>query len=342
MLDERSRQILEAVIQLYISSAGPVGSRAVTKKFPFGLSPATIRNIMSDLEDMGLLRQPHTSAGRVPTDTGYRLYVNTLTAGRLNIEEELETEIYRELEKLRKDIHSFLDNASRMLSQLSHYIGITISPSYLQTTLHKLEIHPYRKNQLAVILFTDEGIIRNRIIPVENDIPRQDLARLAGYINERFAGSTLDEIRRTILHEISRERVICDNLITEALRICRDVFSISDSDVFISGLSGVIDLPDFCDIGKIRGLLRTLEDKHIILNLLEKIADVQGTQVFIGSENPLEEMRQFSLVAATYREGNRPMGAIGIIGPTRMNYSQAISLVDVTARYITAILAENR
>jgi heat-inducible transcriptional repressor len=342
MLDDRSRQILQAVIQLYINSPGPVGSRAITKKFPIGLSPATIRNIMADLEDMGFLRQPHTSAGRVPTDVGYRFFVDALTTERSEADADLAAELQKKLELLRRDVNSFIDNASRMLSELSHYIGISVSPNTNLSTLSRIELVPYRRNQIAVILFTDEAVIRHKIITVEEGISREDLARLAGYINERFAGHTIDDIRKLIVREITRERVLCDNLITEASRICRDVFSISDSDIFISGLSGALNLPDFCDIERIRGLLKTLEDKHIILKLLEKISETEGTQVFIGSENPLDEMKQFSLVAATYREGNRPIGAVAIIGPTRMNYSQAITLVDTTARFITDIFSYYR
>jgi heat-inducible transcriptional repressor len=339
MLDDRSRQILHAVIQLYISSAGPVGSRAVTKKFPIGLSSATIRNIMSDLEEMGFLHQPHTSAGRVPTDIGYRYYVNSLASESSDVDAEFASEVEKKLDLLQKDVHSFLDNASRMLSEISHCIGISMSPGASRTTFSRIELVPFKKNQIAVILFTDEAIIRNKIITVDREFSRNDLNRLSDYINARFAGYSLDDVRKTIAEEISRERVLCDSLITEATRLCRDIFPMSDSDIFISGLSEVLSLPDFCDISRIRGLLRTLEDKHIILKLLEDISDIQGTQVFIGSENLLHEMKQFSLVAATYSEGSRPIGAIGIIGPTRMNYSQAITLVDTTARFITEILS---
>jgi len=342
LLDDRSKQILQAVIQLYINSAGPVGSRAVTKKFPIGLSPATIRNIMSDLEDMGFLRQPHTSAGRVPTDVGYRYYVDSLTTDRPDPDTELASELSRKLELLRTDVNSFLDSASRMLSELSHYIGISVSPNAGQTTLSRIELVPYRKHQIAVILITDEAVIRNRIISVDQEMSREDLNRLAGYINERFGGHTLDDIRKTILEEITDERVLCDGLITEAMSICRNVFPVSESDIFISGVSEALTLPDFCDIGRIRGLLRTIEDKHVILSLLEKISATEGPQVFIGSENPLDELKQFSFVAAPYCEGHRPIGAIAIIGPTRMNYGQAITLVDITAKFITDIFSYSR
>jgi len=339
MLDERSKKILQAVIQCYINTPGPVGSRVVSKKFHFGFSPATIRNIMSDLEEMGYLSQPHTSAGRVPTDSGYRFYVDSLSAEKKQINSALTAELNKKFELLKKDINSFLDDASKMLSELSHYIGITMSPNTSMTTLSKIELLKYRENQLAVILFTDEGIIRNKIVPVDPEISQKELNIIAEYINSRFKGQSLDEIKKLILKEMTRERVLCDSLISEAIRICRTAFSSAPGNIYISGLSEVLRLPEFCDINRIRELLQTLEAKHIIVNLLDNIADSEGTQVIIGAENFLDEMKQFSLVAATYKEGNRPIGTVAIIGPRRMNYQEAISIVDSTAQFITKLLS---
>ncbi len=339
MLDERSRQVLFAVIDCYINSPGPVGSRSVTKQYSFGLSPATIRNIMSDLEEIGYLRQPHTSAGRIPTDSGYRYYVDAITAEKQSLEKGVETDLIQRLELLRKDINLFLDDASRMLSSMSHYIGIAMSPNTSSTTLSRIELIKYRGGQAAVILFTDEGIIRNRIVPVDPELTQQNLNRLAEYINVNFSGSTLDEIKQVIIGEMIREKLLCDNLVDEAIRICRDIFSSSPGNVYISGLSGMLSLPETCDIARIKDLMSAIEDKQIMVNFLDRIADAQGPRIFIGSENPVDEMKKFSLISATYKEGNRPIGAIGIIGPTRMNYQQAISIVDMTAKYITGMLS---
>jgi len=339
MLDERTKQILFAVIQCYINSPGPVGSRVVTKKYSFGLSPATIRNIMSDLEEMGYLRQPHTSAGRVPTDTGYRYYVDSISTESRHINKDFVDGLNRKLELLKKDINAFLDEASRMLSSLSHYIGITMSPNAGSSTLSKIELIKYRDDRLAVILFTDEGLIRNKVFSIDTSLSQKDLNRIASFINSQFSGCTLEEIKKLMVVEMTREKVLCDRLIAEATKICNIVLSTSPGNVYVSGLSEVLALPDFCDIDRIKELLKTIEDKHVIVKLLDKIAGSDGTQVFIGSENPLDEMKKFSLVAATYKEGNRPIGAVGIIGPTRMNYMQAISIVDLTASYITEILS---
>ncbi|MDA8241527.1 MAG: heat-inducible transcriptional repressor HrcA [Nitrospiraceae bacterium] len=339
MLDERTKQVLFAVIQCYINAPGPVGSRVVTKKFSFGLSPATIRNIMSDLEEMGYLQQPHTSAGRVPTDIGYRYYVDSMRSEKRLINKDFLLELNRKLELLKKDINAFLDEASKMLSYLSHYIGVTMSPNTGITTLDRIELIKYRDSQVAVILFTDEGLIKNRIISVDAALSQRDLNRIAAYISSHFSGRTIEEIRKVVVKELAREKVLCDSLVEEAMKICGAVFSASPGNVYISGLSEVLALPDFCDIDRIKELLKTIEDKHIIIKLLDKIADEDGPQVIIGSENPLDEMKTFSIVAATYKEGSRPMGAVGIIGPTRMNYLQAISIVDLTAAYITEMLS---
>ncbi len=339
MLDERSKSVLLAVIQCHINSPEPVGSRAVTKKYPFGLSPATIRNIMSDLEEMGFLAQPHTSAGRVPTDLGYRYYVDTLKDNNPLINNELVSELNNKLEVIRQDINTVLDEASRMLSSLSHYIGISVSPNEATSTLSKIELIKYRENQLAVIMFTDEGIIKNKVIAIDPELSQSNLNRIAEYINAQHAGHTVEEIKEKVINDLSQDRLRCDDLISQAVRICRDVFSSSPGNVYVSGLSEVLQLPDFCDIDKIKELLRAIEDKHIILRLLDQVSDAAGTQIFIGSENPLEEMKKLSMVVSTYREGSRPIGAIAIIGPTRMNYQQAITIVASTANYITDMLS---
>ncbi|MDA8433084.1 MAG: heat-inducible transcriptional repressor HrcA [Nitrospiraceae bacterium] len=340
MLDERTKQVLFAVIQCYINAPGPVGSRVVTKKYSFGLSPATIRNIMSDLEEMGYLQQPHTSAGRVPTDVGYRYYVDSMRAEQRLINKDFLLELNRKLESLRKDINAFLDEASKMLSNLSHYIGVTMSPNTSNTTLARIELIKYRDNQVAVILFTDEGVIKNRIISVDASLSQRDLNRIASYINSHFSGRTVEEIRKVVAKELAREKVLCDSLVEQAMTICGAVFSASPGNLYISGLSEVLALPDFCDIDRIKELLKTIEDKHVIVRLLDKIANAEGPQVIIGSENTLDEMKPFSIVASTYREGSRPMGAVGIIGPTRMNYLEAISIVDLMANYITEMLSD--
>ncbi|MBI5188220.1 MAG: heat-inducible transcription repressor HrcA [Nitrospirae bacterium] len=340
MLDERSKQVLCAVVQSYINTPDPVGSRVVTKRYSFGLSPATIRNIMADLEEMGFLKQPHTSAGRIPTDMGYRFYVDSIVAERNHSNKEFMREIYRRLEILRNDINMLLNETTRTLSLLSHYLGVAMSPKPNMTTLKRIELLKYRADQIVAILFTDEGLIKNKIISLGSEITQRDLNRIAGYLDSKFSGYTPAEIRSRVIKEMAKEKDMCDSLISKAMKICKETFCFPQGEVFVSGLSEVLELPDFSDLEKIRELSRAIEDKHTIVKLLDKISELDGIQIVIGSENSMDEMKKFSVVVSTCKEANRPIGVIGIIGPTRMDYSRAIYIVDNTAKFITKMLAE--
>jgi len=340
-LSERSKKVLYAVIQSYINYPDPVGSRIVTKRFSFGLSPATIRNIMADLEEMGFLIQPHTSAGRVPTDLGYRFYVDSLITGGdsySNIEIEILQGLYRRLEVLKNNIDLLLSETTRSLSLLSHYLGVAMSPAPDMTTLSKINLLKYQADKVAIVLFTDEGAVKNKVIAIDPGISQKDLNRIAHYLNSEFSGYTFDEIRVKIVREMSREKVKCDTLISSAMRICREALYFPLNELFVSGLSEVLELPDFADLEKIRELSRAIEDKHTIITLLDRLSESEGIQVLIGSENATHGLKKLSLVVSPCREGDRPIGMVGIIGPTRMNYAKAMYIVDNTAKFITKML----
>jgi heat-inducible transcriptional repressor len=341
MLDERSKRVLCAVVESYIGHPDPVGSRVVTKRYSFEVSPATIRNIMSDLEEMGFLFQPHTSAGRVPTDMGYRFYVDSvLTESRHNVSMDILLEVYNRLELLKNNIELFLSETTRTLSHLSHYLGVAMSPKPNITILKRIDLFKYKSNRVAVILFTDEGLIKNTVIPLDSQVSQRDLNRIASYLNSEFSGYTLDEIRIKVLRAMSREKDRCDFLISNAMKICQNVLSFMHSDLFVSGLSEVLDLPDFADFEKIKELSKAIEDKHTIIKLLDKLSDTEGVQILIGSENSMEGMKRLSLVVSTCKDKDRPIGIVGIIGPTRMDYEKAIYIVDNTAKFITKMLSE--
>jgi heat-inducible transcriptional repressor len=340
VLDERSKKVLCAVVQSYINFPDPVGSRAVTKRYPFGLSPATIRNIMADLEEMGFLTQPHTSAGRVPTDMGYRFYVDSLVyEGDHYSDMEILQELYKRLKALKNDIDMFLSETTTALSKLSHYLGVALSPRANMTTLKRIELFKYKADKIVTILFTDERLIKNKVISLDSEVSQKDLNRIASYLNSEFSGHTFDEIRLKIIKEMSKEKIRCDSLISKAMRICRETLSFHYGDLFISGLSEVLDLPDFADLKKIRELSKAIEDKHTIIKLLDKLSGLGGVQVLIGSENSMDEMKKLSMVVSTCREDDRPIGVVGIIGPTRMNYAKAIYLVDNTAKFVSKMLS---
>jgi len=341
ILSERSKKILYAVVQSYINYPVPVGSRVVTKRYSFGLSPATIRNIMADLEEMGFLSQPHTSAGRVPTDLGYRFYVDSLVSlgdPNSNIEIEILQGLYKRLEILKNNIELLLSETTKSLSMLSHYLGVAMSPTPDMTTLRKINLLKYSADKVAVVLFTDEGLIKNKIIAVDSEISQKDLNRIATYLNAEFSGYTFDEIRVKLVKEMSREKVQCDYLISKAMRICREALCFPLNELFVSGLSEVLALPDFADLKTIRELSKAVEDKHNIIKLLDKMTETEGVQIIIGSENEQNEMKMLSLVASPCREDDRPVGVVGILGPTRMNYAKAIYIVENTAKFISRMI----
>jgi heat-inducible transcriptional repressor len=296
---------------------------------------------MADLEEMGYLTQPHTSAGRVPTDLGYRFYVDSLVKeGDLNsnIEVEIFQGLYRRLEILKNNIELLLSETTKSLSSLSHYLGVAMAPTPDMTTLRKLNLLKYNADKVAVVLFTDEGMIKNKIISIDPEISQKDLNRIATYLNSEFSGDTFDAIRIKLVKEMAKEKAECDYLISRAMRICREALCFPLNELFVSGLSDVLDLPDFTDLKTIRELSKAVEDKHNIIRLLDKMSESEGVQVIIGSENEQNEMKRLSLVASPCVEHGRPVGVVGIIGPTRMNYSKAIYIVENTAKFISRMI----
>lgn len=339
-LDERAKQILYAVVQSYINKPDPVGSRFIVKKYSLGFSPATVRNIMADLEDLGFLSQPHTSAGRVPTDKGYRFYVDSLPnigggngsdAGMV----EFLCQFTKKLENIRSDINRIFLEVTNALSMMSNYIGVVTPPRAEKTIFNRIDFIRYREDKVVAILLTEEGVIKNKIIGVDSRLTQDDLNRIADYLNAEYSGRTIDEIKNLLVRKAYREKALWDKLIARAIKIYEQAISFTEDDVYVSGLYDVMNLPDFSDISKIREISRAIKDKHIILKLLDELSNTEGVHVFIGNENPVEEMKNLSVVASTYKEKERPMGVIALIGPTRMDYSKAIYMVDAIAKCIS-------
>lgn len=341
-LDERSRQILWAIIESYIMSQGPVGSRTVTKKYSLGLSPATIRNTMADLEEMGYITQPYTSAGRIPTEMGYRFYVNSiLKQNKLRNDKRLLKRLHSKLRIIEKDINNLLKEASKTLSDYSRYLGVATQPKTDEISLKRIEFIKYDTKNIFGVLLSEEGIVKNRIIPHDEQCSQKQLDRAATYLNSELTGLTLKEIRKKILFQLQAEKDACDKMILMALMLCEKLIAWELENIFYTGeISGTCHLPDFADMKQIKKLFKAIEDKHFMLKLIDKMGDAEGVQVFIGAENTLSEIKELSMVASTYNDGLRTLGTIGIIGPTSMDYEKVIPIVDVTARTLTLILSE--
>lgn len=345
-LDERSRQVLFAVIESYIHKPEPVGSRFVTKKYPMGFSPATIRNIMADLEELGLLAQPHTSAGRVPTDRGYRYYVDSLLNPAAGVYRDPYAEVMqdfaRRLDAMKNDLAVLFHEVTDTLSQMSSYVGVVLPPKPAKTVFSRIDLMKYRDGNVVALLMTDEGLIRNKIIKVDPELTQDDLNRIADYLNAEYHGKTIDEMSDMLVRLMKDEKALWDKMISRAIEVCNQTFHFSDEDIYVSGLYDAMDLPDFSDITRIRQLSRAIKDKHTILRLLDEFSGTEGVHVVIGQENASSELQNLSIVASSYCEHGRPLGVIALIGPTRMDYSKAIVMVDTVAQYISRAFDEHR
>ncbi len=338
-LSERSERVLLAIIQTHIASNSPVGSFKVTKRFSFNLSPATIRNTMAELEELGYVTQPHTSAGRIPTERGYRYYVNMLLKERASNTNLLDT-LYKKLRNLEKDFHKLIIETSRALSLTTKYIGIVTPPRTEEIILKHVRFITYDQTKTLCILISEEGIIKNKVVTLKGIRSQRQLERITNYLNNRFGGTPLREIRNSIISQISREKIVCDRLITNALITFKDMISWEDEDLLLEGLTGTSNLPDFVDIKQIKDILRAIEDKHLMLKLLEQVSTSEGLQVLVGLQDIVPSMKEMSLVASTYTDRLNAKGTIGIIGPTRMNYKKLIPIVEQTANTLTQVLME--
>lgn len=341
MLDERTKKILYAVIQSYINNPEPVGSRYVTKKYDFGVSSATIRNIMADLEELGFLTQPHTSAGRVPTDRGYRYFVDTLLKEGYNrFDDTTIRSFLTRLQDIRDDIDAYFSEVSTMLSRMSNYMGIAQAPKPEVTTFKRIELIRYKGNTVAAILLTNEGLIKHRVIHVDQTFSQKDLNRLSDYLNSEYSGLPIDEVRTILFKRLKYEKIVLDRIIDKALFVYEQILSFSEGDIYMEGLIDVLALPDFADISKIKQIYRAIKDKHIMLKIVDSISKTEGVQVIIGEENEFEELSKCSIVASTYGHSGRKMGVIALIGPTRMDYLKAISMVDFVSVWLTKTFSE--
>jgi|Deesub1362A_J573_1020465.scaffolds.fasta_scaffold00252_9 heat-inducible transcriptional repressor len=337
-LDERSEKVLFAIIQTHTVSNSPVGSFKVTKRFSFNLSPATIRNTMAELEELGYVTQPHTSAGRIPTEKGYRYYVEVLLKEHAASKDLLDS-LYKKLRSIEQDISKMIVETSRELSLATKYIGIVTPPRMEDIRLKHVRFIKYDRKKTLCILIYEDGIIKNKFVALKGVRSHRQLERITSYLNNRFSGATLQEIRDSIMSQISKERIVCDRLITNALLTFKDIISREDEDL-LGGLTGTSNLPDFVDIKRIKDILRAIEDKHLMLKLLDQIRASEGLQVLVGLEDIIPQMKEMSLVASTYTDRVNARGTIGILGPTRMNYKKLIPIVEQTANTLTRVLME--
>jgi heat-inducible transcriptional repressor len=332
-LSERARQVLQALLFEYTVTAEPVGSRELAKKYALGLSPATIRNTMSDLEDMGYLAQPHTSAGRVPTDKAYRYYVDGMM-GHPELTRGEAHRLQRQVSGARSEIDDLMESTSAQLSELSRYAAVILAPPLQHTRLERVDLIPVERDRAIVVLATETGWGMSRILSFEETVPRSEVREVARLLTERYAGLTFQEIRSQVSDAVPAPAA--ERVLRVAAYVARKVFqSLWDRNLYIGGAMHMLDQPEF-GIGTIRALLKTFEEKRQLIELLTARAQTSGdVQVVIGSEMPYQEMQETSLVAASYRFHDRVLGVLGVVGPRRMPYAKIVPLVEYTARLVS-------
>ncbi|MBF0456988.1 MAG: heat-inducible transcription repressor HrcA [Nitrospirae bacterium] len=333
-MDSRTRKILFAVIESYIGIAAPVGSRYISKRYGFGLSSATIRNTMSDLEDLGFLSQPYASSGRIPTGMAYRFFVESLLEVGMSQNNNLLSMLSDKATDTKASLDDFLAITSRLMSDCSHYMGVILSKTAESSILRKIEFYSYKENMIVAILLTEYGVVRHMIVESSGRLTQKDMNEISRYLNKEYAGLTLRDIKQALLEVVAEAKQKCDSLKEKAKCLCKTVFSSINADIFISGMSELINLPDFDDIQKIKELSKAIDDKSLMVNLLDKILQSEGVQVFVGND-PLLDEKALSLVASTFYEKGKPFGVLGLIGPQRMDYANAISIVSTSANFLS-------
>ena len=338
-LSDRDRKILEAVIKDYIRTAEPVGSRTLSRMSDLNLSPATIRNVMADLEEQGLLTQPHVSAGRIPTDMGLRYYVDAILEVRTISERELAA-ITRAFDKVDREVDQMIRRTSRVLSSVSRHMGIVVAPNFSRLSLKQLQFVRLSSEMVLAILVGQSGIVQNRIVKVEEDLSQDDLNRFNKYLNEILEGLTISRIKTRIVEEMRLEKNRFDRMLSRALALSQKLFDENDveENVFMDGQVNLLESPEFADVEAMKAIFKAFEDKSLLVKLLDQTLDASGVQIFIGSENELAEMEGCTLIASRYSRGSTPLGTLGVIGPTRLNYSKIIPVVDYTAKLVSEIM----
>ncbi len=334
-LTEREKRILQNLITFYISTADPVGSRVIANRFKMGISSATIRNTLQDLEELGLIEQPHTSAGRIPTDLGYRVYVDYLV--KPEILSEPEKQMIRDgLLRDGRGIGEILGQTCKILGDITQQLGVSIAPRFEEGILQRLELIPITDERIMVVVVVKSGLARSVIIEIETSIAERSLREVEVLLNERLSGLTLGEIRKTIsqrLSDVSGEGKLIKMVVDSRDKIWHDHRA---DDVHISGADNLIRQPEFTDPGRIQDLVKILGDSGVISEFLEQ-APEEGLFITIGRESKFHKILDCSLVSSTYKVG-KITGTIGVIGPTRMPYSKLVSIVNYTARTISEAL----
>jgi heat-inducible transcriptional repressor len=338
-LTERGKMVLGLIMESYIHSAEPIGSRTIARSINETLSSATIRNVMADLEEQGYLYKPTVVAGRIPTYKAFRHYVDSLPADGHPGKRELHA-----LESLVKPRYShvegIMEDASRTLASISHYMSIVVEPKVNTMLFKEVEFVQLSRHTLLMVFVTSSGMVHTRFVEADEDLDMATLDSMKRYMNERFSGMPFNALKDLIIQDMQKDK---DDYRVLSTRIKETLQTIMDEEgtreIYMDGASKMIGVPEFSDIAKLKELFQAFEKKEALIRLLDKCLEEEGIHVIIGSECDIKQMRDMSIITSTYRIGEKSFGALGVIGPVRMNYSRIIPIVNHTAKMITDILA---
>ena len=335
MLDERARTLLKTLVERYIADGQSVGSRTLSRASGLELSPATIRNVMADLEELGLIASPHTSAGRVPTARGYRLFVDTMLTVRPLALDPAAPEMAAAREQLHPDQpQRVIAQAAQVLSSLSSFVGVVSAPRR-PGVFHHIEFLRLGERRVLLILVAPDGDVQNRVIFTARDFTQAELVEASNYLNVHYAGLTLDEVRERLQREVDALRTEIGSLMQAAVQAGSDAIAESTDNVVVSGERNLLGVQDFGnDMRSLRRLFDMFEQKAELMRLLDVSSRAEGVRIFIGGESRVVPFEELSVVTAPYEVDGRVVGTLGVIGPTRMPYDRMIQIVDITARLL--------
>lgn len=337
MLNERKIMVLQAIIDDYIRSAEPVGSRTIARRYNLGVSPATIRNEMADLEETGYIIQPHISAGRIPSDKGYRFYVDVLMEPE-PVPEHKRMEIYRRIAAYSQQVELLIQEASKLLALLTNLVAIVVAPQLESCMIEQIQLLALDESRVLVVLVLHPGIVQNRIVRTDEKYDPQTLHQISQQLTNRLKGVTYRDLRSSLIREISSEYGTLGAAVLEIL--VSELVDSNDERIYLNGAIRIFEQPEFKDLDRTKGFLSLLEQKGVISDLISSLSKVTGVQVAIGHEIPIVEIHECSVVTSTYSISGEVIGAIGVMGPTRMDYANVYSVVELIANSLSEVLTE--
>jgi heat-inducible transcriptional repressor len=338
MLDDRAKLLLKALVERYIADGQPIGSRTLSRASGLELSAATIRNVMSDLEELGLIASPHTSAGRIPTARGYRLFVDTmLTVNRQDIPAAVSSSTLA-----AEQPQKVITNAAQLLSNLSQFVGVVMAPRRSSVFRH-IEFMRLSEKRILVIIVAPDGDVQNRVIFTESDYTQSQLIEASNFITLHYAGLTIEQVREKLKKEIEQLRSEIAVLMQAAVQVSSEAMGAPEGEVVISGERNLLSVSDFStDMGQLRRAFNLFEQKAQIMRLLDVSSQAEGVRIFIGGESQVVPFEELSIVSAPYEVDGHVVGTLGVIGPTRMAYDRMIQIVDITSKLVSNALSHHK